>query len=106
MPCFKTGETNMSRSVLWLLHFRLLRLCVPCRRVPYLRLMMLLLVALITALPPVPVFAATLHSSSARQLAQADEAEWLVMLYSDADDNVLEQDILFDLQEVELIGST
>ncbi len=28
------------------------------------------------------------------------------MLYSDADDNVLEQDILLDLQEAELVGST
>src|SRR5688500_10660236 len=38
--------------------------------------------------------------------AQADEAEWLVMIYSDADDNVLEQDLLIDLQEAELVGST
>jgi hypothetical protein len=38
--------------------------------------------------------------------AQADAAEWLIMLYSDADDNVLEEDILIDLQEAELVGST
>ena len=38
--------------------------------------------------------------------AQADEAEWLIMIYSDADDNVLEQDIMIDLQEAELVGST
>lgn len=38
--------------------------------------------------------------------AQADEAEWLVMIYSNADDNVLEQDMLIDLQEAELVGST
>ena len=38
--------------------------------------------------------------------AQADEAEWLIMLYSDADDNILEEDIMIDLQEAELVGST
>lgn len=38
--------------------------------------------------------------------AQDDEAQWLIMIYSDADDNVLEQDMLIDLQEAELIGST
>lgn len=37
---------------------------------------------------------------------QADEAEWLLMLYLNADDNSLELDILLDLQEAELIGST
>ena len=38
--------------------------------------------------------------------AQMDEAEWLLMVYSVADDNVLEEDMLFDIQEMELIGST
>ena len=38
--------------------------------------------------------------------AQADEAEWLIMLYSDADDNILEEDMMIDLQEAELVGST
>lgn len=38
--------------------------------------------------------------------AQGDEAEWLVMIYSDADDNILEEDMMIDLQEAELIGST
>lgn len=37
---------------------------------------------------------------------QTGEAEWLIMLYSDADDNVLEQDMMIDLQEAELVGST
>lgn len=31
---------------------------------------------------------------------------WLVMLYLDADDGVLEEDIFFDLNEAEMIGST
>jgi hypothetical protein len=31
---------------------------------------------------------------------------WLVMLYQDADDKVLERDIMMDLNEVELIGSS
>ncbi len=34
------------------------------------------------------------------------EAEWLVMFYFDADDNVLERDILMDLNEAERVGST
>ena len=31
---------------------------------------------------------------------------WLVMLYQDADDKVLEQDIFFDLNEAERVGSS
>ncbi len=38
--------------------------------------------------------------------SQADEAEWLLMFYVDADDDTLELDMLIDLQEAELIGST
>jgi hypothetical protein len=37
---------------------------------------------------------------------QADEAEWLLMFYVDADDDTLELDMLIDLQEAELVGST
>jgi len=38
---------------------------------------------------------------------QADnETEWLVMLYQNADDEVLEGDIFTDLNEAELVGST
>lgn len=35
-----------------------------------------------------------------------DEREWLVMLYQNADDEVLEQDIFTDLNEAELVGSS
>jgi hypothetical protein len=38
--------------------------------------------------------------------ADSTEVEWLVMLYLDADDNVLERDILMDLNEVEKVGSS
>ena len=38
--------------------------------------------------------------------SQADEAEWLLMFYVDADDDTLELDMLIDLQEAELVGST
>ena len=31
---------------------------------------------------------------------------WLIMLYSDADDEILEEDMAFDLNEAELVGST
>ena len=36
---------------------------------------------------------------------RAGTAEWLVMLYLNADDNMLERDILLDLNEAEKIGS-
>ncbi|NLF01014.1 MAG: hypothetical protein GX601_08550, partial [Anaerolineales bacterium] len=38
--------------------------------------------------------------------ASGDGQTWLVMLYQDADDKVLEQDIYVDLNEAERIGST
>ena len=34
------------------------------------------------------------------------KAKWLVMAYIDADDKALERDLMFDLNEMELIGST
>lgn len=37
---------------------------------------------------------------------QGEAGTWLVMLYQDADDEVLEQDIFIDLNEAELVGST
>lgn len=45
-------------------------------------------------------------TAAAAPPAQADEAEWLLMFYLDADDNTLELDMLIDLQEAELIGSS
>ena len=36
----------------------------------------------------------------------AGDGTWLVMLYQNADDEVLEQDIVTDLNEAELVGST
>lgn len=38
--------------------------------------------------------------------AEAEGDTWLVMLYQDADDEILEQDIFIDLNEAEMIGST
>ena len=34
------------------------------------------------------------------------QQKWLVMLYADADDEILEKDILFDLNEMETVGSS
>jgi hypothetical protein len=50
-------------------------------------------------------FVSALPVQSAPQQAD-DETEWLVMLYQNADDEVLEGDIFTDLNEAELIGST
>lgn len=44
------------------------------------------------------------HAAATRQAAE--EREWLVMLYQNADDEVLEGDIFTDLNEAELVGST
>jgi hypothetical protein len=49
---------------------------------------------------PLPAGAASNSSGS------AGGQKWLVMLYQDADDNVLEQDINIDLNEAERVGST
>lgn len=38
--------------------------------------------------------------------AEMEEDTWLVLLYQDADDEILEQDIFIDLNEAEMIGST
>ncbi|MEI7989402.1 MAG: clostripain-related cysteine peptidase [Chloroflexota bacterium] len=38
--------------------------------------------------------------------AQGIKAKWLVMLYNDADDEILEKDMLMDLNDSELIGSS
>lgn len=35
-----------------------------------------------------------------------DSGTWLVMMYEDADDEILEEDMVYDLNEAELIGST
>ena len=45
-------------------------------------------------------------ASVAVPAAQSDEADWLIMVYQDADDNTLELDLLLDLQEMEVVGST
>jgi len=38
--------------------------------------------------------------------AAGEQSTWLVMLYQDADDEILEQDIFTDLNEAELVGSS
>lgn len=43
---------------------------------------------------------------SANKPAAQGEAEWTILLYQDADDEVLEQDIMTDFNEAELIGSS
>jgi hypothetical protein len=51
--------------------------------------------------------AAGVPAAGAAATAAADEeSEWLVMLYQNADDEVLEGDIFTDLNEAELVGST
>lgn len=39
-------------------------------------------------------------------ISTGEGAEWTVLMYMDADDDVLEEDIFIDLNEIELVGST
>lgn len=69
--------------------------------IPTLRWLLAWLVACSQLMPAI-----VMAAPPAAVSAQADEAEWLIMIYSAADDNVLEEDMLIDLQEAELVGST
>ena len=77
-------------------------------------LLFILLAALLLALSacadePTPPAATIKPTAAARPTAAsaptADDT-WLVMLYNDADDPILEQDIFTDINEAELIGSS
>jgi|GEM_PF-403417 len=46
------------------------------------------------------------YDAKAVEPTNQGQAEWLVMIYQVADDETLEEDIMFDLQEAEFIGST
>ena len=66
-----------------------------------------------TALPPVVTTgpAVVIRPTSTSKpftppAASSDGSTWLVMLYQDADDKILEQDIYLDLNEVERVGSS
>jgi hypothetical protein len=80
---------------------------VPLAVVP-LRWLLLVVTTFSLALTPAAAMAEMAGEAVAPQVAntQAAETDWLVMIYSDADDNVLEEDMMIDLQEAELIGST
>lgn len=70
-------------------------------RATFQHLARLLLVAIFVLSP-----LASFHSASAVAPRQDADSDWLVMIYSAADDNVLEEDMMIDLQEAELIGSS
>ena len=57
----------------------------------------------ISGVPLAPAAPAVTPASPPDQRA---EAEWLVMFYEDADDSVLERDMMVDLNEMERVGST
>ncbi len=43
---------------------------------------------------------------AAEPVAQGEPGTWLVMMYEDADDQVLEEDMFIDMNEAEVVGST
>jgi hypothetical protein len=45
-------------------------------------------------------------ASTPESVSAGEPGTWLVMMYEDADDEILEEDIAFDLNEAELVGST
>ena len=55
---------------------------------------------------PVPVSSSPTSSAIPSPSPAAPADTWLVMLYFNADDKVLEENILFDLNEAELVGSS
>ncbi len=59
---------------------------------------------LVPAAPVAPTVAPTVRPYVAP--AGGQPSSWLVMLYQDADDKILEQDIYVDLNEAERVGST
>ena len=77
------------------------------RKILYLRMIVIVTAVLGggTALPR-PLHAAPPQLAVNPAPALQEETEWLVMLYQNADDEVLEGDIYTDLNEAELIGST
>jgi hypothetical protein len=52
------------------------------------------------------LLAAVFPAHAAPRQTNQEEPEWLVMLYQNADDEVLEGDIFTDLNEAEWVGST
>jgi hypothetical protein len=60
----------------------------------------------LTMAVPYSVAAATPTPASQSSTEAGEESEWLVMLYQNADDEILEGDIFTDLNEAELVGST
>jgi hypothetical protein len=64
------------------------------------------LLALPTRTAEMPVVVATLPSQSAPAGESGEGDTWLIMLYQDADDKILEQDIYVDLNEAERAGSS
>ena len=44
--------------------------------------------------------------ATAGPVAEGEPGTWLIMMYQDADDEVLEEDIVIDVNEAEIVGST
>jgi hypothetical protein len=57
-------------------------------------------------LPPAPTRAAQATGSTAAGQDVTPGQTWTVMIYGDADDKILEQDIFVDINEAERVGST
>jgi hypothetical protein len=59
-----------------------------------------------TASPATSLTTATTGSGTTASTVAGEPDTWLVMMYEDADDEILEEDMAFDLNEAELVGST
>jgi hypothetical protein len=77
------------------------------RRLYQLATLLVVMALFWTAATPSAVMAAALSPlAQDSDDEEGVESEWLVMLYQNADDEVLEGDIYTDLNEAELVGST
>lgn len=83
-----------------------MRPSLPPRFRPLLAVLLLLFAALACADDATPAPPTRTSPPPATINPNADLAEWTVMMYLDADDETLEQDILIDLNEAERVGST
>lgn len=56
--------------------------------------------------PSPPIAPAETQNPPSAPIDTAPGAEWTLLMYLDADDDILEEDIFIDLNEMELVGST
>ncbi len=60
----------------------------------------------ITTSTSMPTASSTVPTTPTSSTAQGEADTWLIMIYANADDEILEEDTYFDVNEAEVVGST